>query len=508
MELICNNKTFQITDILKTSKTLNDMIQINSNSSKVELPQKYYQALTLSNPTSLDSQIELLKLYDFLNVDSKYIQELSHSIGSNIESSDEDYKIEKYLLSTIINYYPSLYFKYQGADLPVSFKIEIKNNKYKYTSPTYHQRNNLKFKLFDYCRFGNLEMVKFLNKENLQSCFLIACEYGHLEIVQYLFKLGCKIDLSCISKVCIFGHLDTLKFLFEHSDNQINSTLLEFACANGHLNIVQYFHEITPHNIFEGFRFRALVYACDNGNFELVKYIFPLRKYSQEELHIAGQKSTLSKKLDILKYLHQNGLNLDDDEKFIRNPTMLKNYEMVEYLIKNGKCVKYDGNNIYDFISKSSLKIIQLIDQYRIIDYKKISIYYAIKNGDENLIEFLHQKGTGVVFNINDISNAIERGNLVALKYFYKIRQESFDSYYIKYAIIHNQLEIVKFLHEIGCDIRMEHDTCMKIATRLSLNLVKYLHENGVPFLDYEYYENDEKVKPEILEYIKKIVYN
>ena len=84
--ILCNQVKFELNDILKTSKTISDLTQHISGDNFITLPDEYFLSLNHLNSEKLKDQILLLKLYDFLNVEEKYISILCYIIGEKIRT--------------------------------------------------------------------------------------------------------------------------------------------------------------------------------------------------------------------------------------------------------------------------------------------------------------------------------------------------------------------------------------------------------------------------------------
>src|SRR4030042_4630135 len=106
MNIICNGRSFEIDSILLTSKMI---LRLNENFgvTSINVPDEYYNIFSEGITLKKSNNFLLLKLYDFLDVNPKYVIELSKEIGIFLESSKMKMHIEEYLLEIIVKNYRS-----------------------------------------------------------------------------------------------------------------------------------------------------------------------------------------------------------------------------------------------------------------------------------------------------------------------------------------------------------------------------------------------------------------
>jgi hypothetical protein len=103
----------------------------------------------------------------------------------------------------------------------------------------------------------------------------IACANGHLEILQYLHTHrteGCTQD--ALDYASEGGHVDIVQFLTEHRREGGTCCAMDFAAGYGHLKVVQYLHHFRS----EGCSTDAMDSAAENGHLEVLEWLHAHRK--------------------------------------------------------------------------------------------------------------------------------------------------------------------------------------------------------------------------------------
>ena len=137
------------------------------------------------------------------------------------------------------------------------------------------------------CMTGNLDMlIHSVNRGydvhfELEYPLQTACRYGHLNIVKYLTEEQ-NADIHAHGEfafrwACSYGYLDVVKYLVEYADTHghsididyHNGYALEWSCYNGQLDVVNYLLSLGAKVEFSNYK--CLVVAAGNGYFEVVK---------------------------------------------------------------------------------------------------------------------------------------------------------------------------------------------------------------------------------------------
>ncbi|KAF0689459.1 Aste57867_19094 [Aphanomyces stellatus] len=103
----------------------------------------------------------------------------------------------------------------------------------------------------------------------------LACENGHLEMVQWLTehtKMMASVD--AMNKAAMNGHLAIVEFLHVHRREGCTRRAMDWAAANGHLHVVQFLH----FNRTEGCSTRAMDLAAKHGHLEVLQWLYHNRE--------------------------------------------------------------------------------------------------------------------------------------------------------------------------------------------------------------------------------------
>jgi len=199
-----------------------------------------------------------------------------------------------------------------------------------------------------------------------------------------------------------------------------------------------------------------LLLAIENGNIKAIK-----------QLHIEPPPNTLynipsssvfkhakAGKLDVIKFLHQNGYTFED-----RNPTPMVEYEDDE-----------------DDITIASIAV--KYNHYELIKYL-IETKGKTKGKTNNTIgEFnINQKYTNCTYLLEI---AARHNRLKILKYLKADGGCTWDRDVCSAACENDHLDMLKYLHKNGCPWHFE--TFTSACTYGSLNCLKYLHKNGCQY--------------------------
>jgi hypothetical protein len=150
------------------------------------------------------------------------------------------------------------------------------------------------------CENGNLECFKFLIKfygefyhiftydysYYIYKCMLIAAKYGHLNIIIYINNIiKIKYKERCL--------------------------ILCTATANGHLEIIKYFHLKGASISFS--KNRLFTTAVRYGHLEIVKYLYKKSYGTSIIINNAAKIAKSNNHIDILEFLLANGAELKTD---------------------------------------------------------------------------------------------------------------------------------------------------------------------------------------------------
>lgn len=181
------------------------------------------------------------------------------------------------------------------------------------------------------CKSTN-EIILFLfNEEKLETWMYNLCQSGNFVMFKYFYeKYSChhlnhNILLIDSAKS---GNLNFLKYIYDkHLHNDSLDTVAYMASKYGYLDIVKFLIDCGINNIDTIFE-----EACYSGNIELIKFLISL---GIKNLNNALIRASYAKNKDIIKFLISHGANNLNDALTI----ICRQYDvldLVDYLIKNG----------------------------------------------------------------------------------------------------------------------------------------------------------------------------
>jgi ankyrin repeat protein len=188
---------------------------------------------------------------------------------------------------------------------------------------------------------GYLHIVKYLIKNGYDPtsdrhlALMNAVEGGNMDIIKYLVEEFYPkfYNNSILDECAKFGHLEAFKFFIEKGcdPDRKRSHALQFACENGHLEIVIYLDSLKCiHDQASVFR-----WATEGGHLSIIKYFVELgwEIILNPILHYA----VIHNCLDIVKYIIELGCDPTWCNDFVLTFADSKeHYSIVKYLINCG----------------------------------------------------------------------------------------------------------------------------------------------------------------------------
>lgn len=340
---------------------------------------------------------------------------------------------------------------------------------------------------------------------------LLACSHHQLDLVKYLIEKGVNINAEVNSTTPLIqasqnGHLEIVKYLIEKGANintvvHLLKTALTAASQNGHLVVVKYLVEKGA-NVHEKESYRgrntSLMLASENGHLEIVKFF--MERVGNPEIKTTDGYTALysacqEDRIEIVKYLIENGLNVNKIERYRSgfSPLMVASQrghlEIVKYLVykfadidmvgdDEGTSVKENMTALISACMGNSFEVVNFLIEKKananIMGFRGSALMVAVGGGiggdngigyerkDFNIIKCLVEKGRADV-------NLKDHGGRTALI-------NACSSY-------GNNLDQVKYLVEKGADMNAKNidgQTSLMKASRFGhLNIVKYLVEKG-----------------------------
>ncbi len=261
-----------------------------------------------------------------------------------------------------------------------------------------------------------------------------------------------------------FGTESEFKWLLANRKIEMNQRAINTLISRGNIKCVKYALE-------NGGKLSvtSVYYAAQNGHLDCIEYLHE-KKCTLSTL--AASAAASKGHLECLKYLHKNGAPLCDEvwPDVVRNGHL----ECLKYLCENG--CQLSHSSIFVAVENGQLECLKYM--LLILDAANAASY----------ITNTRVTTSTVAWDIILLKAAAENGHLACLKYLYEHGRDwatktgSAENYplhhFILYeAMINNQLDCVKYLHEIKCC--WEEYIAVHTAAMDSLECLKYAYENG-----------------------------
>lgn len=132
-----------------------------------------------------------------------------------------------------------------------------------------------------------------LKKINVNELFVDVCRYGKLEMAKFLdlkFKIDFAYDKETVDDstafemACMYGHLPVAKWLYSTKKIDINAyegNAFNSACGNGQYDMAVWMYSLEEINITNGCNYlqEAFLYSMINGHFRVAKWLHSTGKF-------------------------------------------------------------------------------------------------------------------------------------------------------------------------------------------------------------------------------------
>ncbi|KAG4083802.1 ankyrin [Neocallimastix lanati (nom. inval.)] len=268
-------------------------------------------------------------------------------------------------------------------------------------------------------------------------------------------------------------------------------------------------------------QYTALEILLDyNHDDEIIDYLNDLnifRKVSNEKRKVNYEQVKIiidHGRLDILKILVSNGLNVTFSDRF-NNPPLIyairaENYEIINYLTNYySKIPKLPFQDLSNLIHHGKLDILKLLLRDKInikllnykgkYDLKEILLKEALLSGKEDIVEYLMSCGVNDHYleklykNDDLLKTIVISENTEILKIFIEndIDLNSKDKSglsVLDYAIKYRKLNIIKYLMSIDVNNTSDlHNQILKDIMNGELDILKVLIDHQIPLDSYEW---------------------
>jgi hypothetical protein len=154
-------------------------------------------------------------------------------------------------------------------------------------------------------------------------------ESGDLKAVIDLdLKKTSGITDRIVDYACCQGHFDIVKYLLENRNEGCTTWAMDWAALYNRLDILEYLHNKKKYCTF-----RAMNFAATNGNLEIVTWLHVNRiegctKDAMNEAFFGGH-------IDVIKFLHENRTEEFDNKDALQDAIKNKHFDVVEWYKDN-----------------------------------------------------------------------------------------------------------------------------------------------------------------------------
>jgi ankyrin repeat protein len=384
----------------------------------------------------------------------------------NLEKNDIAYHILKKYNGMVI--YNDAYVIYEYI---IKYKLELDLDFYekKYDETIDYYDDDDQSLLIDAINNGCIEMTNYLIELGFElkdylsypnSVLLTPCRHGMLPMIKFLIEKDIDVNdcdfrgIPILGNASEEGHLEVVKYLVENGAdvNLNNDATLVIAVSNDQLEIVKYLVEngANVNALNRGAPVLSYAYSLNMAKYltEMGADIHALNEYNESIImkYICHDNKDNCNEFDngqiaIIPYILEIGFNIDLNEILVM---CFKEYDFktVTYILK------------YYLHKHFSITDIHIDNYFDIIKYlgdlgvdihnrKHQGLVYASYNNNLQMVKYLVEIGA----NVNAVSNDNRLGH---------------NSTPLKYAAIQNNFEMVDYLVENGANVQLYRESLFR----------------------------------------------
>eukprot|EP01124_Arcella_intermedia_P030934 TRINITY_DN6876_c0_g1_i1.p1 TRINITY_DN6876_c0_g1~~TRINITY_DN6876_c0_g1_i1.p1 ORF type:complete len:1561 (-),score=403.22 TRINITY_DN6876_c0_g1_i1:65-4528(-) len=258
------------------------------------------------------------------------------------------------------------------------FMVAVKNGKEKLVPHLFNDPNEIKPALEEATRINNIPVVMQMISSNANlnqyggNILIIACQMGHTKMVEMLIahmqQAGINIDLSVpLLTAMQNGYANLVEILsgFGATSNENPAHLLENACKNGHLSIVEllFNYQMVGQDLS-----KPLSNACGAGRKDIVEYLIKKKanldsneNYRESPLYIASKRGYF----DVVKLLLDAKANPNANGTSSLSVAVYKGHKsVVDLLVQEGANIHFQGTTILHTAADTSYPYLLEVAQF------------------------------------------------------------------------------------------------------------------------------------------------
>jgi ankyrin repeat protein len=254
-----------------------------------------------------------------------------------------------------------------------------------------------------------------------------------------------------------------------YSPSPDDEQIMRYACVNGHINLARHLHYLGYNGMIE--------VASDHGQLEIVEYICGGGLDDTSDVKYALILACCNGHLSVAKYLHSQGVDIvsivEDDDSVLLG-CMKGGYEVLEFLAAIGVDVLDRANFLMPFIAAEGYLSSFMYFHDNGVDINDYGIIHkAVKADQIEVIKYLHENGCNMG---QYLSTAASYGSIKTIKYLHEHGANIRSNNVLISACTLGHIDVVKYLHEQGSDVMFINNWYMRhLYANGHIDLVEYL---------------------------------
>lgn len=229
------------------------------------------------------------------------------------------------------------------------------------------------------------------------SSFIIsATTRGDIEELQRFYDVGWISDINIadiVDQACKDGVENVLVWLKSKPGFRYRSDAVSHAAANGHLNIVVWFHDNVLGISYANY---VAVPAAKNGQIHILQWLkdnISTLDGGKWLMKDAFDTAAINGRIEVLQWFKNNLYN------FCCNPTAVnlvlgnKSTETLQWLIDNTPAIIYSSDGVYWAVNKDDVRTLQLLNEHTqgrvIFRYLSSIIIHAVRGSRERVLDWI-----------------------------------------------------------------------------------------------------------------------
>lgn len=337
---------------------------------------------------------------------------------------------------------------------------------------------------------GDIELMRLivdrLRPAHNVGAVAVAAQHGHLDVLQYLHQIGVPVSNYSLNSAAWGGHIDILKWL--HFDlglrQEQSQCALDVAARNGHLEAVQFLHQF----LNEGYSMSAINSAAEHGHLEVIQWLTANRRDGWWSGN-AMDKAAAMGHLDVVKWLHANrteGCSSSAMDKAAEHGHLA----VVEWLSLNRKG-GYGCKAMNLAAENGHLDVVKWLHEHRSEGCTSKAMDKAAKNGHLDVVQWLYANRTEGCTE-RALDEAVSNGHLPVVKWLFEHHLEGENRPLMEEAIVKGHKSVMEWLFARAW-IMCTPNIVNRAASKCRIDILEWVHakRNELDWVVLEYHAGE-----------------